>query len=109
LHSYRHLKKEHASVQVGYVNLDFMEPGSEPGGNGRCDCILSEWDTVDNLVAADADRSGPSREMLTAYGNLLAYRTMERTELVNDRGTKRRADIRHTGPLDPFAHGSVTE
>ena len=40
--SYRHLKKEYASVQVGDVHLDFMKPGSEPGGNGRRHRIPSE-------------------------------------------------------------------
>ena len=64
---------------------------SEPGGNGRRHRIPSECGTVDNPVAADAQRSAPSGEMLTAHGNLRAYRTAERGQLFHDGRTKRRA------------------
>ena len=51
-----HLKKEHASMQVGNVNLNFMESGSEPGGNGRRHRISSECGAVENLLAGDAQQ-----------------------------------------------------
>ena len=92
-------------MQVGNVHLNFMESGGEPGGNGRRHRISSEWSAVENLLAGDAHRSGPSGEIVALHGNLCAHWTTERGELLNDRRMKRRADIWHPSALDAFAQG----